>query len=398
MFTAFAGLGGTAAIIPALLPGLVSAGDEKFLAAVPALFGGLLVGVITSAFALTTVDPLRLVGIGAAIQALMLGSAVASQSNAGAFVVASAGAGVGFGLTEAAGSVAAKRSAPGATPRALNALTATVAAAAALSPLVVFSTPGDGRLGLLVVIFVHAAAAILAFTARRPHAKHEVAYSQGALESSSSRIPVSGRHLATVAALGAAIALYVGVETIFAGGSAIIPARLLGLDATTAALGTSVFWLLMALGRSLAAVVLRRLAPHYLAGTTAAIAATALGVAALSAESAPVAAVAMCCVAVIVIAPTYSLIIGIAVDLLPPGATARAIGPLVACGALGGVLVPTAALGVAEPGAPGGAFALAAALCVPIGGITVHLARRARAQLPARVTCSSGEDGRPAAQ
>lgn len=387
MFTAFAGLGGTAAIIPALLPGLVSAGDEKFLAAVPALFGGLLVGVIASALALPAVDPLRLVGIGAAIQALMLGSAVASQSNAGAFVVAAAGAGVGFGLTEAAGSVAAKRLTPGrSTPRVLNALTATVAAAAALSPMVVFSTPGDGRPGLLVVISAHVAAAVFAITARRPRAQREVARGRDALKSSSPRIRIGGRHIAIVVSLGAALALYVGVETIFAGWSAVIPARLLGLDAATAALGTSAFWLLMALGRSLAAIALRRLTPHLLAGTTAAIAATALGVAALSAERAPVAAVAMCCIAVIVIAPTYSLIIGIAVDLLPPGATARAIGPLVACGAFGGVLVPTVALGLAEDGAPGIVFAFAAALCIPIGGITVYIAHRTQeeAHLPVR--------------
>lgn len=387
MFTAFAGLGGTAAIIPALLPGLVSTGDEKFLAAVPALFGGLLVGVIASAFALPAADPLRLVGIGAAIQALMLGAAVASYSNAGAFVVAAAGAGVGFGLTEAAGSIAAKRLTPGrSTPRVLNALTATVAAAAALSPMVVFSTPGDGRPGLLVVICAHVAAAVLAVTARRPRAHREVTRGRDALESSSPRIWVGGRHIAIVVSSGAALALYVGVETIFAGWSAVIPARLLGLDAANAALGTSAFWLLMALGRSLAAISLRRLTPHLLAGTTTAIAAAALGVAALSAERTPVAAVVMCGVAVIVIAPTYSLIIGIAVDLLPPGATARAIGPLVACGAFGGVLVPTIALGLAEDGAPGIVLAFAAALCIPIGGITVYIAHRTKkgAHLPVR--------------
>lgn len=344
-------------------------GGQTFLAVVPALFGGLLVGVIASAFALTAVDPLRLVGVGATVQAITLGAAVASQSNAGVFVIAAAGAGVGFGLTEAAGSIAAKRSMPGPTPRTLNALTATVAAAAALSPLLVFSFSGDGRPGLLVVIAVHVTAAVLAFAARRPRAQHSAGRCRGPLGSSNQRLLTGGRPIGIAVALGTALALYVGVETIFAGWSAVIPARLLDLEGATAALGTSAFWLLVALGRSLAVAALRRVTPHALASTTAAMAAVVLGFAALSAEKAPVVAIAMCCIAIVAIAPMYSLILGIAIDLLPSSAAARATGPLVACGALGGALVPTLALGIADDPAASPVFALAAALLLLIGGI-----------------------------
>ena len=105
---AFAGLGVTASFVPAVLPaaGRATAGDLD--AAVPALFGGLLAGVLASGPLLRAVPAARVLQAGGALQALAVVVA-ACAADAAPFVAAAVLAGVGFGLVEAAG----RGSAPG---------------------------------------------------------------------------------------------------------------------------------------------------------------------------------------------------------------------------------------------------------------------------------------------
>src|SRR5690606_4305480 len=120
--------------IPAMLPTLEARLDASVVSAIPLLFAGLLVGVLLSAPLLMRLKAGTVVITGAALQAGALLWLAAAPSLVGVLIIAAC-AGVGFGLTEAAGSVAAKRWASASTSRSLTMLTATVAVVAAVSPI-----------------------------------------------------------------------------------------------------------------------------------------------------------------------------------------------------------------------------------------------------------------------
>ena len=164
---AFAGLGVTAAAFPAILPTAVVAHGDAALAAPGTLFAGLLVGVLLSGLLARSGRLARTLALGAALQAAGLLAATAAAT-AGLFVAAAAISGVGFGITEAAGSASARTVSRNAA-HALTGLTTSVAAAAALAPLLVLGGAQVGATGAVLVVFatVNAAACVAAATAGR---------------------------------------------------------------------------------------------------------------------------------------------------------------------------------------------------------------------------------------
>ena len=69
LFTAFGGLGVTAAFVPAVLPSAEHATDADLSAAVPVLFAGLLVGVLLSGPLLVRRPPRTTLVLGSLLQA-----------------------------------------------------------------------------------------------------------------------------------------------------------------------------------------------------------------------------------------------------------------------------------------------------------------------------------------
>jgi fucose permease len=375
LYAAFAGMGGTAATIPALLPSLEFRLGSVALSAVPALFTGLLLGVLLSAPLLVRLRARTVAALGAGIQAASLIMLILASSGEAVVVVAAA-AGVGFGLTEAAGSVAAKRSAAGSATRTLAALTGTVAVSAALSPVLVALAPGGTWLvpALVAALQLTACFALLSIDEEAPARPA----SPGFPSAAGRRWQAGSVRVSALAAV--ALVLYVGIETVFSGWSAVIPAAVLGLDSQTAALGTSVFWICMAAGRFLAAALMHRgVRPQVLLVVHTAITASAL-VSAVAVPS-PFGLIGLA-LAVVAMAPVYSLVLGEALDRLPSHLAARATGPLVAAGALGGTLVPAAVLvSGLQPTSPG-TFLLAAAFCLVLCGGAALVLRSSRAPAP----------------
>lgn len=362
LFAAFAGLGATASVIPAVIPGMESALGAPVIAAVPALFAGLLVGVLASTPALHRLGALHLAAVGALVQAVALAVAAFAGSPT-VFIWAAAVAGIGFGLTEAAASVAAKAASSASTARALTALTGTVAVVAAVTPLLVALTAANDRpgLSLLCVSGVQLLAAATLFVGARGQA------GRGRRDR-----PVRLRRVSLLALLPIVIALplYVGVETVFAGWSAVIPAELLLLDPAAAALGTSVFWALMAFGRFLSSALLRgglRTGRALIGG--ALMAAGMLGVAALGASTMPALSLVALAVAIVAVAPSYPLMVGLALDRIDEAEAATATGALVACGAAGGTIVPAAMLLLTHDPASAATFLVSALLCLIIAAL-----------------------------
>ncbi|KJL22232.1 putative transporter [Microbacterium oxydans] len=355
LFTAFAGLGVTAAFVPAILPSVERAMAADLSVAVPALFAGLLVGVLASGPLLMRRPPQTTLILGSALQAAAIAVAALAGTPA-LFITAAAVAGFGFGLVEASGSVAAKSVAVGSATGLLSALLGTVAVCAAVTPLLIAAgsdtPPVLGVLALVPLLtIVMLAGPSTAFT-RSERPTHRDA-----------------RGLLVLLPFAVALPLYVGVETVLSGWSAVIPERTLALDPGVAALGTSAFWALMAVGR-FGAAALRRLtvSPIVILVSATGTAAVLMAAAGFLVESAPGGALVALAVVVVLLAPSYGLILGLALDRLDPARSAAATGALVACGAVGGTFVPTVILLIGRDPASSATFFASAVLCalVPV--------------------------------
>lgn len=370
LFAAFASLGVTAAFIPAMLPAAERAIDGDLSAAVPALFGGLLIGVLLSALLLMRFPPRVTLILGSVLQALAIASAPWAGT-AVAFLIAAAIAGLGFGLVEAAGAVSAKSVSTGSATGILSALLGTVAACAAVTPLLV--ALGASTLPVLSLLALVPLATV-ALLARRSEPAHSAA---ATTDDTPARRDL--RALIVLVPFAVALPLYVGVETVLSGWSATIPERALALDPALAALGTSVFWGLMAVGRFTAAG-LRRLEvrPTVMLGVGTGTAAFLLGVAGALVGPFPVAALLALAVVIVLFAPNYGLIVGIALDTLDAAHSAAATGVLVACGAAGGTFVPMIILLVGDSPASASTFFVSAALCALVPALVLWGARSQR--------------------
>lgn len=380
---AFAGLGGTAAVIPAVLPTAASrfpAEAGTYLRAAPTTFTGLLLGVLLAA-ALVKVTSLQVaVAVGSLVQAAAMAALLGTPRAIG-FLVAAGCAGLGFGLVEAAGSALAREVAATSVTRLLAALTGTVALVAACCPLIVAFLPQPTNvpvaLGLVAALHLATTACVVATATDRRRGRAEPLETTGCRPTSppepprsrgngTVRIPWPARSTAGVAV---ALALYVGVELVYSGWSAVIADDLLAAGAHRAALGTSAFWFLMATGRFAAWRVQqsRPAQTRHLVSTLAG-AATLLLVAATT--STPVASV-MVCGAVVLLGPCYSMIIGLGLARTPQVDATQVAGPLVACGAVGGAAIPWLLLaGTANPNSHA-VPVLSAALLVITGALLI---------------------------
>lgn len=343
LFTAFGGMGATASVIPAAIPLEAHKLDSPvsdYLGAVPALFFGLLVGVLLASFLLRVMTAAGILSAGSALQgSALLGAAVAADGSA--FIGAAAVAGLGFGLCEASGSLVARVIAGERTSGLLSALTGTVALIAALAPLVIVAELLGGTPGplLLTVSFVHFATAALFFFSRTIGAESET--DPSAYLTGTSRRALS----LLVAPVSAALFLYVGVETIFAGWSAVIPGEILALDAAAAAAGTSVFWGLMAAGRYTTWFILKtKIGPPVVLTSTCAVASASFAIAGWIRDAHPEAALGIAAVAIACLGSVYSLVLGIGLSRVKVQDAKKAVGLMVACGAAGGACIPTAVL------------------------------------------------------
>ncbi|WP_226530954.1 MFS transporter [Microbacterium paraoxydans] len=355
LFAAFASLGVTAAFVPAVLPSTERALATDLSAAVPALFAGLLFGVLLSGPLLTRRSTHVTLMLGSALQAAAIVAASVADAPA-VFIAAASVAGFGFGLVEASGSVAAKSVATGSATGLLNALLGTVAVCAAVTPLLV--AVGSGMrpmLGILAIVPLLTLAMLVGSTA----------------PTSPATAPAHRdvRGLLVLLPFAVALPLYVGVETVLSGWSAVIPARILAVDPGLAALGTSAFWTLMAIGR-FSAAGLRHLSvsPIVILVSATSGAAVLMATAGLLVGSAPGAALIALAAVVVLLAPSYGVILGLALDRLDPARSAAVTGALVACGAVGGTFVPTVVLLIGRDPASNATFLVSAALCalVPV--------------------------------
>jgi len=360
---AFAGMGAHAAVVPAVLPVWSQAAGEGVLAAVPAMFAGLVVGVLASVPLLTRFGAGRVLRGSTAAQACALAAlaAVAWAMGPGTAVLAvtvAAASGVAFGVTESATSVAA-RAAVG-TDRRLGRLLAVSAATAAVLPVLVFAAT---RAGVAPTALLVAALAPL-LVALRPAVASVGPPTPRPARARPPRTPGLARVLVPAAV---ALALYVGVETLLSGWSAVLTHDLLGADPALAALGASVFWLLMSAGRAWGARTRGGI-------TLRALLAAALFALAAVGGRVPTGVAAACAATVLVVAPAYPRLLGAALDRLDGPASARWTGPLVAAGAAGGSLLPALALRL---GPPSGAatFVSAAAACLALALVAGALTR-----------------------
>lgn len=364
LFSAFAGLGVTAAFVPAILPSAERAIGADLSAAIPALFAGLLVGVLVSGPLLMHRPPRTVLILGSALQAAAI-IAVSVAGGPSLFIAAAAVAGFGFGLVEASGSVAAKSVAVGSATGLLSALLGTVAVCAAVTPLLV-ALGSDARpaLGFLAVVplvsVVMLAGPTPAVSVAEAPAHRDV------------------RGLLVLLPFAVALPLYVGVETVLSGWSAVIPERILEVDPALAALGTSAFWTLMAVGRFGAAALRRAsVSPIVILAAATSGAAVLMAAAGMLVGSEPVWALIALAAVVVLLAPSYGLILGVALDRLDPARSAAVTGALVACGAVGGTFVPTLILLVGRDPASSTTFFVSAALCALVP-VLVLIAGRSR--------------------
>ncbi|WP_136057450.1 hypothetical protein [Microbacterium sp. K24] len=369
LFAAFASLGVTAAFVPAALPSAERMLSAELSAAVPALFAGLLVGVLLSGPLLVRRPARTTLILGSALQAISLVAGVWA-GHPTVFLAAAALAGLGFGLVEAAGSVAAKTAATGSATGLLSALLGTVAVCAALTPLAVAA--GSEALPVLSILAVVPLVTIVLLA--------------GGEEPSPSDAPTRRdlRGLAALLPFAVALPLYVGVETVLSGWSAVIPERALALDPAAAALGTSAFWALMALGRfGAAALRTASVSPVAILAVGTFGAACLMAVAGTLVDRAPEGALLALAASVVLLAPSYGLIVGLALDRLDAARSAAVTGALVACGAVGGTFVPTLVLLIGRDPASSTTLIVSAALCAVVP-VLVLVAARAGRRAPTR--------------
>lgn len=345
LFSAFTGLGSTAAFVPALIPlaaDLHRAQVAVYLPGVPAMFLGLFIG-ITSSLVASPLCPLRqLLLVGSLLQAaavILLSMGLGPV----AFVVGAGIAGAGFGVVEVCGTALARQLAGPGTSRLMTRLTACSAVAAAACPMALVGLPpvlAPTIAGTIVATFHLFTAGLLvsSLRRRRPDLRQLTASTTKAATSAGGERPRVWTRARVAAAF--ALALYVGVESAFAGWSAISLLSAVDLDPDEAAAGTSAFWILMAIGRTSTATLLRtHISPPRLLASCAYLTAGAL-VLASAVGSSTMLGLGAIALAVTAFSPYYSLILGTHLATVDRRQVEQVTGLLVAAGAAGGFLLP----------------------------------------------------------
>lgn len=362
----FAGMGISASAVPAMLALAEEELGDGVGAAIPALFFGLLLGVLTSSPVLARVRALKLAAVACFIQAAGL-VAVSAALNAHTFAAAAAVVGFGFGLAEASGSVAAKAAAHGSSTRALTLLTAVVAIAAGVTPLAIAAAAhlGEVAAGLLGLAVLLAVAGVFSFLAQSP-----------APSTPAHRIKLPVRSVRSILPFVLALPIYVGVETMLAGWSSLFPAAIAEVPPAVAAFGTSIFWILMAVGRMLGSLWSGRAQRQILGASSIAVAATLLLGASLTRDFSPAACLVALALATVALAPTYGVVLGFALDQLNSVEAARATGVMVAVGAAGGAFIPAAVLWTGQDIGSAQTLLITGVLCAAVAVIIAPWQRK----------------------
>ena len=369
LIVAFAAMGVIGATIPASIPGAAArmgVGSETLLPGVSALFLGLFVGVVI--VAAVRLPERTFLSAGLLLQCVGL-ALVAASATPALFFVSCAVCGIGFGLVEASATSLTRALAAQATAAHLVGLNGAAAVAAAVSPLfLVAFVPADQGIPLAVLCAVPLVGAGFAWF--------------GLPRRSASRAAVGVRTspaaLRTLAVAGVALFFFVGAETVLSGWSSVLPQTVLGVPARQAALGTAVFWILVATGRFVCAALLRRgIAPERYLVAVLVSAGVLAAVAAIVREG--VGAAVLAGASTFLIAPVYALLLGVALAHVRDGdAVPRVTGMLVAVGSAGGVLISFGvALGAGS--APTGVFLCVAgllAVCVTLVVVDLRVRRR----------------------
>jgi fucose permease len=384
LILSFAGLGATAATVSAVLPAMaetLAVPVGELTAAVPAVFLGVLGGVLVAPLVGLRMPTASTVRIGSLLQAAgLLLAAVAGE--AGWFVAGAAVAGFGFGLVEVAGSASTHSVEPSAAPQLLLRLTLVVAIVATLIPVLVL---GASALGLVRVVPLFAATLQLlaaCWPRRQTSARPTESALRRAVEPANGDSPALGRVvLLRIGVLAAGVFCYVGIETVLSGWSAATLAVEFGAGAGVAALGTSAFWLLISLGRLSGAMADRRLAPRVVLVVAVTGLTTAVVAAALTSDANATVSVGLSGVAVFFAGPCYAVLLGTGLGMLPATRAVPLTSTLVALGAAGGAVIPLVATTVIGFGgrSPLGPAAVAAALLLVTVLITVAMSRGRRA-------------------
>lgn len=370
----FVSLGAVGAAVPASLPGSglrLGVPASELLPAVSLLFLGLFAGVLVAA-APRRGSARTLLPVGSALQAAGL-ALLAAAPTVPAFFAAALVTGLGFGLVEASATALTRaRSAQG-TPARLAALNGAAAVAAALAPLLLaFAPPAGLWVPIAALALVPAAGAVLASAARTswPVVSSRERSRRGGGDGGDGRGGGAARRLWPVAV---ALFLFVGAETILSGWSSTLPEAMLGLPAAGAAVGTTVFWTLMAVGRFVCTAILARGVPPRVCFTVACAAGTLLAVVGALVGHGIGAALLVCAV-VVFVAPGYALLLGSALARVPQTGAARTASVLVAVGAAGGSVISFAL--AATAGADPAAVLVSVAGLLAVSGLVARAAAR----------------------
>ena len=372
LIAAFSAMGIVGATVPASIPGAslrLGTTPDELLPGVSALFLGLFAGV--SFVAVLRRSQRSYLVAGLLLQGAGLALLAASASST-MFFVACTTSGVGFAFVETSATALTRAVAAGSTPRYLTLLNGAAAVGAASAPLVIVLFPPTSQAAPIAILCsVPLLGATLAWfgvprsdlgraASRRMRRRH---------------VPVdrSRVRFGSLAFVGVALFAFVGAETVVSGWSSVLPESLLHVSASQAAVGTSLFWLLVAVGRFMCAAILRRgIAPQrYLLVVLAA--ASVLAAAAAIVQQGICAAV-LAAAATVLIAPVYALLLGVALaQVHDSAAVPRVTAALVAVGSAGGVVVSFAvALGAGS--APTAVFlSVAAVLAVCMVLVVVDL-------------------------
>jgi len=330
LFAIFVLMGVSASLIPAAIPMVaVELGVSSFdlLPAVPALFGGLFIAV---ALAPKIVGQFG-IGVTLRVASLITALALAFSYFAASpelYIASAVALGLGFGFLEVGATSAARLDSED-TSRLLTKLNIAFTLSAMSAPLVLaleaqlFSSRliflVAGALAGILVVAIGATQTAIAQTLRR------VEFARGPL-----------------LAFMALAALYVGAESILAGWAAAIVFELTALSAGAAAIGSSAFWGLLALGR-LSHVWLSK---RFLTSRTATVIWPTLAAGAMLMSwvsitaSNNAASLVGFGLATFAAGPIYSLIIGAALDAYEQTSAVGLTSVLIFSGAAGGFLLP----------------------------------------------------------
>lgn len=326
----FGVLGAAASLVPASIPQVAQTlglDQGSLLVAVPLMFAGLFLGVALTPVLVRLVSPTQLARVGFTLLAVTLALLPLSTS-AIAFSALALILGLGFGTLEVIATSEARKLKEDTSQKLTN-LNAVFALSALTAPLLLLVSMLV--VGTAIIFFVVAAVA-LGLTA----------VYQSNLEKLTGPKLAQKQHSSNVIFLMVAALAFVGAESVMAGWSASAVNQLTELDANSAAIGSSAFWGLLALGR----LVSGRLSPEVISNRAALIvwptaaALALLGAAVMWPYLSGFGLLVAFSIAALAAGPCYALIIGQALDATDLEDSVTVTSTIVLVGAAGGFMLP----------------------------------------------------------